>query len=172
MAIELPIAILITGGLATAGWIHASRRQRGLSRKQHTFDALLTTSLDHTYQRAYGRVSSAMRHGPCPDDLGKQPKLFHDLAMLLNFYEFMAAGLRNGDIDERLLRDSEGGFILALYRWAEAYVFGTRSRRERAAIYEHYEWLYDRWEAKPIGRMARAVEYIRLRPLYGRRKHR
>ena len=92
------------------------------------------------------------------------------LRMWLNHYEFIAAGIRNGDLDETLIRDSERGTILTIYECAVDYIDSLRNTRRRRAIYEHLEWLHRRWESHPPGIMRRLAEYCRGRPFKGRRE--
>ena len=65
------------------------------------------------------------------------------LIFLLNHYEFLAAGIRNGDIDERLLKDSERGTVVRLFE------------------------TFERWSKNPPGRRQRWFEWVRGKPNYG-----
>jgi len=89
--------------------------------------------------------------------------------MIGNHYEFMAAGVRNGDFDERLLKDSERGTIVMLFLGLHDYMWRLRNSRQRMAIYEHLEWLHNRWETKPPGRVRRISEWCVGRPFSGKR---
>lgn len=164
------IAILLTGGLATIGWVYTNRRARLLLRKQHTFNALLTTGTNSEFRMAWESVHPFMR-ATLPDlSAQENADLLKNVRYLLNHYEFLAAGIRNGDLDERLLRDSERGSIVALFKVCEAHIFGLRDRRERLTIYEHLEWLSIRWSDKKPKMPQRLLEWIIARPLTGHRQ--
>ena len=111
-----------------------------------------------------------MNTGVMPDlDLAANAAQKNALRFILNYYEFIAAGVRNGDISERLLRDSERGTIVKLFEVSQIYIGSIKTKRDRQAIYEHIEWLYRRWhEAKP-GALQRTVEWALQRPLYHER---
>ncbi|MGO8839599.1 MAG: DUF4760 domain-containing protein [Methyloceanibacter sp.] len=81
----------------------------------------------------------------------------------------MAAGLRNGDFDENLVRDSERGTILSLVNACEKLIWKLRDERKRQSIYEHLEWLRRRWETKPPSWWQRLIEWCISRPLPGRK---
>lgn len=162
-------AILVVGAFATAGWLYTARRARTLARKQHTMNVLLTASFDSEFQNAMELLSPYMRTKAMPrlkiddDSLLAQP-----LRKVLNHYEFVAAGIRNGDVDETLVRDSERGSILTLFERSTEYIESMRDTRRRRSIYEHLEWLHKRWEKKPPNRFQRFVEFIIGYPIKGR----
>jgi hypothetical protein len=88
---------------------------------------------------------------------------------VLNRYEFISAGLRNGDIDERLIMDSERSAIVQLYGAAKEYIWSQRNDRSRMSLYEHLEWLHVRWTDTTPRRIGRCWEGISGRPIPGRR---
>jgi hypothetical protein len=165
----LPAVVGILAGalLATLGWIHTARRQRALSCKQHTFNALLQASFNQQYQHALNKVRPHLRAGNLPDlNLTENATLKDDVIFLLNHYEFLAAGIRNGDISERLLKDSEKSTVLHLYKTCEKLIHNLRDSRNRRTSFEHIEWLHDRWAAKRPGLFQAALEWLAQRPLY------
>jgi hypothetical protein len=162
-------AILIGAVCATAGWVYTSRRARTLARKQHTVNIMLQASLNKEFRSARDDVAPHVRAKQVPDlNLQENKDLRISLRMILNHYEFMAAGVRNGDFDEVLLRDSERGTIMSLFEGCHDYIWGLRNNRSRLTIYEHLEWLHGRWETKRP-RWQRACEFCIGRPLPGKR---
>jgi hypothetical protein len=161
------LGILFAALLATVGWLYAARRQRVLSRKQHTFNALLQASFNKDFQEAQNAVRPHTRSGALPDlNEANNQKLKEQVGFLLNHYEFLAAGIRNGDIAEELLKDSERGTILRLYETAQPFIGAVRDNRKRRATFEHIEWLYDRWHAMPPPWWHSVAEMLRARPFY------
>jgi hypothetical protein len=148
--IEPETAVLIGASLATAGWLYTARRARMLSRKQHTVNIMLQASLNKDFRITRHMIGPHLRNKNLPSNLeeDEHKELQESVRMVANHYEFMAAGVRNGDFDERLLKDSERGTIVALFEGIEGYVWQMRTDRSRMAIYEHLEWLHGRWTQK------------------------
>jgi Domain of unknown function (DUF4760) len=164
------IAILIGAALATVGWLYTARRARALSRKQHTVNIMLQASLNKDFRDTLDRIGPYLRRKNLPDlENNEYQELKLDVRMIGNHYEFMAAGVRNGDFDERLLRDSERGTIVMLFEGLEAHVWQLRNSRSRMAIYEHLEWLHGRWTQKRPAWWQRALEWCIGRPIAGKR---
>lgn len=164
-------AALVAAGMATCGWLYTARRARALSRKQHTVTVMLQASLNSEYRKCLKKLVPHLR-GEQKLDLDASPddeELADAFRMVANHYEFLAAGLRNGDFDERLVRDSQRGIVLHLYESCHEYIWKVRNNRRRQTLYEHLEWLYKRWETKPPSRVQRCCEHITARPWAGRR---
>jgi len=165
-------AILIAASLATLGWLYTARRARRLARKQHTISVMLQASFHNEFRAALALIAPHLRKGECPEDLveaADNDDLRTAFRFVLNHYEFIAAGLRNGDFDESLVRDSERGTILSLINSCEKLVWKLRDTRKREALYEHIIWLRRRWETKPPGFWQRLLECCIGRPLPSRR---
>ena len=166
---QLPAAAvgLIAASFATLGWVYILRRNRALSRKQHTFNALLQVSFNPLYHEHMATIRQFVVSGELPEILkDEHAKERRSLQFVLNHYEFIAAGFRNGDISERLLRDSERGTIVRLFQVSGKYVASVRDERARRVTYEHLEWLYVRWHERKPTLWQEIVEWIIQRPLY------
>jgi len=165
-SLPVVVGILVGAVLATIGWIYTARRARNLSRRQHTFNALLTVSCNLEYQQSSNRLRPLVRAKSIPDvPLEGESELRDDLTLLLNHFEFLAAGLRNGDISERLLRDSERGTIIGLVEASEAFIQKVRDTRHRQSIFEHVEWLHRRWKDSPPVWWQQIIEQVIGHPL-------
>lgn len=161
-------AILTGASFATVGWVYTARRQRTLARKQHTITVILQANFNADFRSAMMIMATAQAT-PCPCDLAKNIELKEAFQLIMNHYEFIAAGLRNGDFDERLIRDSQRATMLTIYEWGKDFIWGLRTSRRRQSIYEHLEWLHKRWETKPPKWYQRFIEYCRGKPISGRR---
>ena len=163
------VAILIAAALATTGWLYAARRARSLSRKQHTVSVLMQANMNEEFQKCRSRVGGTLLSG----DMGKVPIDDEELRVavrrLLNHYEFISAGVRNGDFDERLVRDTERSAILTLYTGCKVYIWSLRNDRHRMSLYEHLEWLHARWTDQHRRRLKRFCERVMQRPFQGAR---
>ena len=163
---NVPTAILIAALLATLGWLYTTRRQWDLSRRQHTFNALLTMGFSKEFLELFEEIAPAIRSNSLSPPLDDRKAT--ELMTILNHYEFLAAGIRNGDIDEKLLRDSEGGTIIGLVEASQDYIKDIRQIRNRNTVYEHLDWLYRRWKSNPPGRCQTIIEFFVGHPLYGK----
>ncbi|MCH8111255.1 MAG: DUF4760 domain-containing protein [Proteobacteria bacterium] len=170
MVIATGNAILVGAGLATFGWVYTARRHRRISRKQHTFNVLLHMSFNEVFLKALKCASTHFRDQTLPDLLDEaNVELRRKVRIILNHYEFMAAGVRNGDLDEQLLRDSERGVVVQIYESCQHHIYSVRNTRQRQSINEHLEWLYKRWNPNPPRRTKRLIEWALGRPLQGQR---
>jgi hypothetical protein len=162
---------LIAATLATLGWLYTARRARALARKQHTINVMLQAHFNQQFREALRIITPTVRakQGP-PEPVDNEiSDILYNYRFVLNHYEFVASGLRNGDFDELLVRDSERGTILALFEAAEAFIYKVRINRDRQSAYEHLEWIYARWKRKPPGRVQKLIETIIDRPFAGTR---
>lgn len=67
------------------------------------------------------------------------------LTELLNYYEFLASGIRLGDLDEELLKENVRGFFCNLVDDARFVIIGLRKKQNSDLTYKNLIWLYERW---------------------------
>ena len=163
------VAILIAAALATMGWLYAARRARSLSRKQHTISVLLQANFSEEFQKCRTIVGSHLIADKEVANIADDEALRVSVRRLLNHYEFIAAGVRNGDFDEQLVKDTERSAILTLYAGCKKYIWSLRNDRQRMSIYEHLEWLHARWTDPKRKRLKRLCERVMQRPFQGMR---
>ena len=163
------IAAITTIIFATTGWIITVTTNRSLSRKQHTFNALLEMSLNKELENRLKKLGPHLRKGTLPVPIDP---IAGDLIPLLDHYEFLAAAIRNGSINEKLLWDSDSSVVVRLVEVSQSFIEDTRrnsprkTEEERNKMWEHIVWLYRRWtDARPCG-WQRKVEWFRLHPIY------
>lgn len=74
------------------------------------------------------------------------------LRYVLNYFEFMAAGWKAGDLDEEILRETISPIVRGVWKRAEPYVTYLRAEMPsgagQAEAYEHLEDLVDIWAKK------------------------
>lgn len=165
-------AALLATTFATFGWIYTCRRNRLLSKKQHTFNALLKRSFNEKYHTNQTLIVPILVGGGVTDEVlnAQNGDPVRDaLKFILNYYEFIAAGVRNGDICEKLLKDSERGTIVRLYQVSQKFIGRTRDDRQRRSTFEHLEWIYVRWHERPPTILQRIIEFVLAKPLYHER---
>lgn len=168
---EAATAALIGAGLATGGWLYTARRQRALSRKQHTVNVMLQASFSKDFRDSLEVIGVAWKASDkCPDlELPENAELRRSMRFVTNHFEFIAAGIRNGDFDEKLVRDSLRGVMLRVYEFFGERIWHLRKSRRSQTTYEHIEWLYTRWERRPPGLIRQALERLAQRPFPGKR---
>lgn len=146
---QSPIAILIGAAFATFGWIATAWQARRLSRKQHTLTILLN---DGTFRNAVPSIRRFVRMDAVPPAHSPEYRLWREhLRDCLNHYEFVAAAARRKDVDQMLVRLSERGVIIRLFRYAEPLIDSMRKASGNPKIYENLEWLVIRFE-RPLVR--------------------
>jgi hypothetical protein len=160
-------AALISAGAATLGWLYAARRARALSRMQHTVSVMLQASFNSEFQIMYKQMRIHIRQQTIPHPINGDQDTVDAIRRVLNHYEFIAAGIRNGDFNEILVMDSERSTIINMFEGCKEYIWALRNDRHRMAIYEHLEWLCARWCNQSPRRIKAFVEWVRQRPFQG-----
>ncbi len=149
--------VLTAAFLAAAGWMITSLVTLRNSVKQHTINTLLTSRLSATYMDNLKAVqASFMYRGgalmPLTAEEVKNPPPSVDLislGYLLNYFEFIAVGIRHGDLHERVMKSSMRGNVCTIYCIAEELIKSRRNEVKRpnaARVYEHLCWLHERWK--------------------------
>jgi hypothetical protein len=85
---------------------------------------------------------------------------------LLNYYEFLAAGLRRGVLSEDLFRDDQANIVNHLYKNSVVLIDALRKEKGRPGILREFEWLHRRWSDGHLRRFDRVLEWLRTRPRY------
>ncbi|MGD9657978.1 MAG: DUF4760 domain-containing protein [Methylocystis sp.] len=167
--LDTPAAALFAAIFVTMGWVYTARRARDLSRKQHTCNVILQSSLDRGLNEASAKLIPLIRSGDI-DSLQDGTIEREAFRLVANHYEFLAAGIRNGDLDERLMRDCLYTQLIEFYYKSSNFIWRQRDIRRRQTIYEHLEWLYLRWEKTKPGFYQRWFELLLSEPLAGKRR--
>ena len=157
-------AFLIGAFLAVTGWVATNTINTVNQRKQHTLKILFEMrhsqiyqdhihslqALTRTYQ-AYNRALTCEEIETRPDETEGRvpsPEQINAVDFILNHFEFIALGVRNGDLDPHFVRKSLAGQILGTYTrfecWIETYAEATTVQGRRYATlrtYENFLWL-------------------------------
>ncbi len=167
--VEAPTAALIAAAFATIGWLYTARRARTLSRKQHTINVILQSSFNKDFNEASVKLIPLIKNGNI-DSLQDTSPEREAFRLVANHYEFLSAGIRNGDFDEQLMRDCVRAQLVEFYNKSSKFIWKQRDSRRRQTIYEHLEWLYVRWEKVKPRFYQRWFECLLSRPIAGKRK--
>jgi hypothetical protein len=129
---------------------------------------MLQASFNRDFHEAYQKIIPLIRSGVLQNvmEKGGEQEAFR---LVVNYYEFIAAGLRNGDFDEQLVRDCMFGQLTEVYGHSKEFIQSVRDSRGRQTIHEHLAWLHRRWKTDPPGPWQSRVEkFIINRPFPGR----
>ena len=125
--------------LATIGWLYSTHEQRRLSRRAHTFDILLSSDTTSDLSAILDEVDNRARLGP---PLAATPEASVDPALRrsMNFHEFLCGAIRDGTLDEGLVRSTLRTRVLRLYDYTKDFTLALRKSRNSPAAMEHLEW--------------------------------
>jgi hypothetical protein len=146
-------AVLLASSFATVGWFYTARRTRRLSTKQHTVNVILQTSFSKEFREISERLSPIIKQGKVEKFDANGEK---DFRWLANHLEFIAAGVRNGDLDEELVRDCFRTQVVVFFDRCSSYIYTLRNSHRR-------------WETKPPKWWQKLIEYIINRPFQSTR---
>jgi hypothetical protein len=145
---------LMTG---ITGWVCSAFISLRNSIKQHTVSIYVQSRLSSPYAETIKRVnlmhfSIGCTPDPIPTEIFASPdnaELMHDINTVLNYFEFIAVGIRHGDFDELVLKDIMHGMIINMCLKASLYIKFLRSGESGIGgvrSFEHLLWLEKRWE--------------------------
>lgn len=159
---QTALSIIVAGSIAGMGWWIQFITSAASDRRKHTLNVVLSTRTCTEYQmhlRHYTHLWRGNRHVPkelcewrddpdnakfkgaeVPEDVVKG---INGLVYILNFFEFLAQGIKANDLDDKLLRECFCGFLEGLERRAFFILAEAQKRDER--IFEGIIFLSKRW---------------------------
>lgn len=72
------------------------------------------------------------------------------IQIVLNNYEFTAAGIKEGAFDEKIYKRTKYSLILRDWNAFSGYIAELRRAKNRNTLYMEFEWLAKRWGNRPI----------------------
>lgn len=159
---QTALSIIVAGSIAGMGWWIQFITSAASDRRKHTLNVVLNTRTCSEYQthlRNFTHLWRGNRHAPkelcqwrddpdnpkfkdanVPDDV---VKAINGLVYILNFFEFLAQGIKANDLDEKLLKECFCGFLEGLERRAFFIISEAQKRDER--YFEGIIYLCKRW---------------------------
>lgn len=144
---------ILTALLAMCGWLFTNMINMRNSIRKHTIDTLLQSRLSSTYMRYadilsrhytdYGarrKANPALRESPT-DHVDE-----HALRYILNYFEFIAIGIRRGDLDEEMLRDSLRSILRKNVEMSSQWI--RRAQIDNPNLFVNLLWLHRRWQSQ------------------------
>ena len=72
------------------------------------------------------------------------------ILVVLNFYEFAAAGIRDGAFDEAMFKRMQFSMVIRDWTGLEGFVYELRKARGRDTLFKEFQRLAERWKKKPL----------------------
>lgn len=142
-------------GVASAicGWMFAGVINLRNSVRQHTISTLLQSRLSATYMKYADDLST---HYEDYDKRRNKNAALREAATdgvdilalryILNYFEFIAIGVKRGDLDEDTLRDSLRSILRKNVAMSRPWIMQVRMGNDM--LYQNLLWLHDRWALK------------------------
>jgi hypothetical protein len=159
--LTLPNWVVLAGVEAAVwGWVVTSYMTLRNSIKQHTINTLLQSRISATYMEHANCINkeffppTTLTYDQVPLEYFFDEKNFptiKSVAYLLNYFEFLSAAIRHGDLDEKMLRSTLGGILGRFYERMMLFIKHQRGEEEGKKVanprqLEHFTWLYKRWK--------------------------
>lgn len=145
--------------VALAGWMVQSFVAMRNSRKQHTMNVLLQTRLNEIPAKHIKQIDKTFPNGADISyaELSKEENrdAYESVRWILNYYEFVATGIRHGDLDENLMCDCICSQLCVFCKRADDVIRNVRSEDDRgrptiekARVLRSLRKLQRRWQGK------------------------
>lgn len=145
--------ILILLGIlgAVYGWLFTTKSQYINTRKNHSIQTLMSSRLSTCYVEKFdllNTISLNQKNSPLTYEEYENLDLPKKLAVMyaLNYYEYVAVGIRFGDLDANLIKNTLRSNILSTYKFLEN-VIKEKSQNNPSCL-EHLKALCLRWECE------------------------
>ncbi|WP_425915976.1 DUF4760 domain-containing protein [Pseudomonas sp. GWSMS-1] len=125
-----------------------------IARQRATIDLLMTQRADNTLTTAKKAVGSIHNTGGDFTSLAaanktQDPERGHILS-IINNYEFIALGIREGALDENIYKRAVYSQVLRDWRAMKAFIMELRRQNKIETLFQEFEVLARRWEQEPL----------------------
>ncbi len=122
-------------------------------RQRATVDAVMADRKDNNLSQSRRDYAKMKAENKNFDALGSEPLLEDEesnraVLDILNNYEFMASGIREGAFDESIYKRMKGSLIIQDWNVLDIYVRALRKREDRPKLFCEFEWLATKWESE------------------------
>ena len=149
--------VLVGVVFAVEGWMVSAYITLRNSIKQHTINTLLQSRLSAVYMES-ARIINESFFAPGMNDEPISVTFIRSsfnvkergaVDYVLNYFEFLAVGIRHGDLDKNVLGHTLRGILVRLYGKMILYIKFMRDddgiKVGNPAQLEHLTWLYESW---------------------------
>jgi hypothetical protein len=135
---------------AVIGWMFTNLMSLRNSIRQHTITTLLQSRLSATYMHYADKLSShysdyeaRKASDPALKESPTEKVDVNALRYILNYFEFIAIGIKRGDLDEGMLKDSLRSILAKNIEMSSEWLEKSRAQNDR--YYANLLWLHGRW---------------------------
>lgn len=141
--------IVLTITLATMGWVLTNLINSRNSIRQHTVTILTQMRMSTEFMKNANKLQFLLENHTVIDfkyyfSLDDKDQSKESIRYILNYLEFVAAGIRLGDLDEQLVRSAQRGMFIKAFEMCEQYILKINS--ENPSTFEHLIATYSRWK--------------------------
>lgn len=159
------MAVYASALLALAGWMVQTWNTARVGRKQHSMNVLIQTRFSEVHRKHLEIVSDGLAGAVefSAEKVMNDANLRRSLAYLLNYFEFIAVALNQGDLDETIIREAIRGQLTDAVAKSRSYISFVRGedpagnpKPEKALVYCRLLPLASRWEkfgAKKVAKL-------------------
>ena len=167
VVVDQGIAILVTAIVAVTSIFLTGVFNRRLARKQHTYRILEKMNDWERFDQAFLRAAKIIQARRIPKmNCTEDEEDCDTLDFILNYYEFIAAAILSGEVEEELVRRVEESRMCRVYLRLIDYIFQNRVARQNETIWEHLELITFRWLTKSKVSAPDLVERLVGHPLH------
>lgn len=141
--------LILTITLATMGWVLTNFINSRNSIRQHTVTVLTQMRMSTEFMKNANKLQILVENKTLIDfkyylNLDDKDPIKESIRYILNYLEFVAAGMRLGDLDEQLVRSAQRGMFIRAYKMCEKYILEINS--DSPSTFEHLIATYNRWK--------------------------
>ncbi|WP_435927548.1 DUF4760 domain-containing protein [Dryocola sp. BD613] len=170
---QTSLSIIVTGMLVGMGWWIQCITSAANTRRSHTLNMIINTRTSPEYQkqlRSSTRIYRGMRYVPqelsewrCNPDKEEYknmrvPEEYKDaingLLYILNYFEFLAQGIKFKDLDDELLKECFSSFLKGIER--RGFHMILESQKQDPAAFEGITYLSKKWNGSSFVEKHRA----------------
>lgn len=172
---QIALSILVSMTVVVIGWCIQSILSKKASRRQHTLNTILNTRISDIYQnhlKAYSSKISTDQHihptvarwfhykssdefeGVCVSDDVRNA--VNGIVYVINYFEFISLGIKQGDIDEDLFRECFRGMLPGIEKRAFHLIREAQSKNKE--FFCAFVDLVDKWNEKNGGSLVKKYE--------------
>lgn len=122
-----------------------------LARQRATVDMVLHEKKDEALIAARKKFAQLRDSGSSLTQFACKPTTDHPeenaaILMILNNYEFIAVGIREGALDEKIFMRMKKSLVIRDWKDLNGYVVEMRKNSERDKLFVEIEWLANKWD--------------------------
>lgn len=155
-----PSVILLTGGIAARIALRSIEAHEKITKKRASIDLLITiqqdtefgianefvTTFKHKYEEKY--IPNNERERLSYE--AEKEYFERSLKYMLNQYEYMAVGIKQGIYDVEILKQAQYTPVIRLWYISQSAIIKFRSLYNSKTIYKDLKELVEKWEANPL----------------------